>query len=46
MPQSRFAGTVTAPDFPPDLQWLNTDHPISLMEFRGRIVILDFWTYC
>ena len=34
-----------APEFPP-LQWLNTDKPLSLRELRGKIVLLDFWTYC
>jgi thiol-disulfide isomerase/thioredoxin len=26
--------------------WLNTSGPISLKELRGKIVVLDFWTYC
>jgi len=34
-----------APEFPP-LQWLNTDKPLSLKGLRGKIVLLDFWTYC
>ncbi len=42
----RFAGTVNAPDFPPGLDWLNTDRSLSLREFRGKLVLLDFWTYC
>lgn len=41
-----FAGKANAPDFPPDLEWVNTDRPISMAELRGKIVILDFWTYC
>jgi len=41
-----YAETEEAPDFPPGLDWLNTDRPLSLTEFRGKIVILDFWTYC
>ena len=41
-----FVGTVRAPEFPPGLDWLNTDHPLRLAELRGRIVLLDFWTYC
>ncbi|MER3477624.1 MAG: hypothetical protein C4287_15440, partial [Leptolyngbya sp. ERB_1_2] len=36
---------VRAPEFPEDLAWLNVDRPLSLKEFRGRIVLLDFWTY-
>jgi DNA-binding beta-propeller fold protein YncE len=26
--------------------WLNTGGPITLKELHGKIVILDFWTYC
>lgn len=26
--------------------WLNTANPISMKELRGKIVLLDFWTYC
>ena len=38
--------TGSAPDFDPGLDWLNTDGPLSLKDLRGKIVILDFWTYC
>ena len=44
--QQSFAGTVNAPDFPPDLEWLNADRPLSLKDFRGKLVLLDFWTFC
>ena len=40
------SGTVNAPDFVEGLEWLNTDRPLSLQDLRGRLVILDFWTYC
>ena len=26
--------------------WLNTARPLNLRELRGKIVLLDFWTYC
>jgi thiol-disulfide isomerase/thioredoxin len=26
--------------------WLNTQGPIRLEELRGKVVLLDFWTYC
>lgn len=33
-------------DFPKDSQWFNTA-PLSFhKELRGKIVVLDFWTYC
>jgi thiol-disulfide isomerase/thioredoxin len=41
-----YEGKVNAPDFPEGMQWLNTDRPISLRELRGKVVLLDFWTYC
>ncbi|HST23688.1 MAG TPA: thioredoxin-like domain-containing protein [Blastocatellia bacterium] len=43
---SEYAGKVNAPDFPEGIEWLNTDRPLSLRELRGKIVLLDFWTYC
>ncbi len=35
---------VHAPDFPPELEWIG--HPaMRLSDLRGKVVILDFWTY-
>lgn len=42
----KMEGTINAPDFPEGLQWLNIDRPLSLRELRGKVVLLDFWTYC
>jgi hypothetical protein len=44
MPQ-HYAGTVRAPEFPAGLDWINSE-PLSVGQLRGRLVILDFWTYC
>lgn len=37
---------VRAPELPQHYDWLNTDRPLSLKALKGRVVILDFWTYC
>ncbi|HSJ72038.1 MAG TPA: thioredoxin-like domain-containing protein [Acidimicrobiia bacterium] len=40
-----FAGTVDAPEFPTGLEWINTPGPLTLDDLRGKVVLLDFWTY-
>ena len=39
---------IRAPEFPSGLQWLNTGGRELHFnkELKGRIVIIDFWTYC
>jgi sugar lactone lactonase YvrE len=40
-------GVVRAPDFDqPGLAWFNVAAPLSLAALRGKLVILDFWTFC
>jgi DNA-binding beta-propeller fold protein YncE len=41
---NRYAGTVRAPQFPEGKDWIGD--PVSLADLRGKIVLLDFWTYC
>ena len=33
-----------APEINTQYGWLNTDRPYLLKDFRGKIVLLDFWT--
>jgi hypothetical protein len=46
MAERMYVGTVRAPDFPPGMDWLNVERPLSLADLGGRLVVLDFWTYC
>lgn len=40
-----YYGNIRAPEFPADAEWLNTGRPLSLAALRGKLVLLDFWTY-
>lgn len=40
------SGLVRAPEFDGAAGWLNTDRPIQLKDLKGKVVLLDFWTYC
>ncbi|HEX8188247.1 MAG TPA: thioredoxin-like domain-containing protein [Pyrinomonadaceae bacterium] len=42
---SRERGRVRAPELEGGRGWLNTDRPLSLAGLRGKVVLLDFWTY-
>jgi thiol-disulfide isomerase/thioredoxin len=35
-----------APELPTDVPWLNVTRPLTPADLAGRVVILDFWTYC
>ena len=46
--ENPFPDRVRAPDGILDggKEWLNTTGPIGLKDLRGKIVVIDFWTYC
>ena len=40
-------GITRAPDFDrPGLVWFNVPAPLRLADLSGRLVVLDFWTFC
>lgn len=43
--QARIRSRIRAPEFPSGT-WINTREPLSLRMLRGKIVLLDFWTFC
>lgn len=36
---------IRAPELMGGTEWLNTDRPIYLKDLKGKVVLLDFWTY-
>jgi DNA-binding beta-propeller fold protein YncE len=42
---SGYQGRVRAPELTGARGWLNTGKPLSLAALKGKIVLLDFWTY-
>jgi thiol-disulfide isomerase/thioredoxin len=37
---------IEAPELEGGVGWLNTAGPIRMKDLRGKIVVLDFWTFC
>ena len=36
---------IRAPELNGARGWLNTDKPLTLSALKGKVVLLDFWTY-
>lgn len=45
-PENPFRVRVKAPALEGGVAWLNTSGPIELSKLKGKIVLLDFWTFC
>ena len=46
IPPNPFPNRVKAPGLEGGVGWLNTSGEITLKDLRGKVVLLDFWTYC
>jgi thiol-disulfide isomerase/thioredoxin len=40
-----FINSGPAPEFAKLSGWLNTDKPLTIEELRGKVVLVNFWTY-
>lgn len=38
-------GPITAPDLDGATDWLNVAAPVTMAQLRGKVVLIDFWTY-
>ncbi len=43
--EMKYQAKVRAPELVGDRGWLNTDKPLSIAGLKGKVVLLDFWTY-
>lgn len=44
-PLPNYEGKATAPEFPFGADWINVQQPLTMAQLRGKVVLLDFWTY-
>ena len=44
--ENPFPNRHPAPELDGAVEWLNTSAPLSIKDVRGKIVLVDFWTFC
>lgn len=44
--ENPFPNRHPAPELDGGVEWLNSAGPITLRDLRGKIVLIDFWTFC
>src|SRR3990172_7776746 len=46
LPPDPFPRKIKVPPLDGGVEWLNCAAPLTLDDLRGKVVLLDFWTYC
>ena len=46
LPKNPFPNASPAPSLDGGVKWLNCGGPIDLKDLRGKVVLIDFWTFC
>jgi DNA-binding beta-propeller fold protein YncE len=46
LPENPFPRRFKAPELDGGTGWLNTSGEITMKDLRGKVVLLDFWTFC
>ena len=44
--ENPFPNRHPSPELEGGVEWLNTGGPISIKDLRGKVVLIDFWTFC
>ena len=44
--ENPFPNRHPSPELDGGVEWLNTGGPISVKDLRGKVVLIDFWTFC
>lgn len=44
-PNSLFNVNYPAPEFTGIIKWLNSEKPLTMADLKGKVVLIDFWTY-
>lgn len=42
---AKVSARTNSVEFPAGLPWINVTEPLTMQQLKGKVVLLDFWTY-